>query len=487
MKSIALFALLFSLQSFAQVISIEQLNTHLKKSGAQWQAKDNWLNHLSTQDLRKMMGARGVHPSSVDFSVENTSAVPEIFDWRNQNGVNYVSPILNQGSCGSCVAFATVATLETQMNISSALPFLNLRYSPEALFACGGGGCESGWYPSAAANFLKRTGVPDEACAPYTMGATGKDVSCSSICHDSAARSQKISTSNTPRTMAAVKEALKKGPMITTLNVYADFISYSSGVYKHSTGASLGGHAVSLIGFDDDKKAWIIRNSWSDMWGMGGFAYISYDDVSGVGQDNTQLVLPALGDVLYSDLRDRSFLSGDAVLKVQSNSEVDRTISMTVLSDDGKAVQSYLCISKECSAVMSSSTLPDGKYELVAKSGSAELHRYFYISNQVQKFNVGVKPQNFDPAGAVKDRIVVDVQISHDGKAPLQQIALVYQTADGSIKERWTETIADKMEIGWRTNMVPNGNYKVWIRAKTFAAGETQFTDSPAWNLNVKN
>ena len=68
-------------------------------------------------------------------------------DWRNKDGVNWISPILNQGNCGSCVAFAAVGVLESQVNITSGIPGLNPSFSTQALFACGGGGCESGWEP----------------------------------------------------------------------------------------------------------------------------------------------------------------------------------------------------------------------------------------------------------------------------------------------------------------------------------------------------
>jgi hypothetical protein len=75
-------------------------------------------------------------------------------------------------------------------------------------------------------------------------------------------------------TIEDVKAALQKGPLITTLAVYADFESYSSGVYKHvdDGNAPEGGHAVSIIGYDDSKNAWLIRNSWSKP--MSGTAYL---------------------------------------------------------------------------------------------------------------------------------------------------------------------------------------------------------------------
>ena len=123
-----------------------------------------------------------IREGAEDLSSNMKPTLPAVVDWRNQNGVNYVSPILNQGNCGSCVAFSTVGTLETQLNVSSGIPGLNPQFSTQALFACGGGACDFGWQPNLAAEFLKSTGVPDEACSPYTEGATGVDVDCSTTC-----------------------------------------------------------------------------------------------------------------------------------------------------------------------------------------------------------------------------------------------------------------------------------------------------------------
>src|SRR6185312_3889068 len=98
------------------------------------------------------------------------------------------------------------ATLETQVNVTSGIPNLNPSFSKQALFACGGGACEFGWQPELAARFLQTNGVPDEACAPYTMGATGDTVDCSSICSDSASRSLKIVKYSRPTTSNATVE-----------------------------------------------------------------------------------------------------------------------------------------------------------------------------------------------------------------------------------------------------------------------------------------
>ena len=72
-----------------------------------------------------------------------------------------------------------------------------------------------------------------------------------------------------------------KGPLVTTMTVYEDFFDHKSGVYKHTTGKLAGGHAVSIVGYDDKDQAWIIRNSWGPDYGDNGYVKIAYDDDSG--------------------------------------------------------------------------------------------------------------------------------------------------------------------------------------------------------------
>ena len=157
----------------AAIVDVKSLNKTLKKENQRWQAKDSWLNRMSRSQLKRMMTAPTVD-GDFEFSADDewtqVKGIPQTLDWRNKNGKNWVSPMMNQGACGSCVAFASIATMETQTNISALLPGLNIRLSPQHLFSCGGGGCGYGWMPELAAQFLKKNGVVDQACMPYSSG-----------------------------------------------------------------------------------------------------------------------------------------------------------------------------------------------------------------------------------------------------------------------------------------------------------------------------
>ncbi len=55
---------------------------------------------------------------------------------------------------------------------------------------------------------------------------------------------------------------------------------YRKGIFINQTDNPLGGHCVCCIGYDDDKEAWLCKNSWGDQWGDGGFFWIKYGDSS---------------------------------------------------------------------------------------------------------------------------------------------------------------------------------------------------------------
>ena len=75
-----------------------------------------------------------------------------------------------------------------------------------------------------------------------------------------------------------IKRALiEYGPLVICFPVYQDFMYYKRGVYRHRWGPRVGGHLVALVGYDDSKQCWIVKNSWGTEWGNHGWFKMGYD------------------------------------------------------------------------------------------------------------------------------------------------------------------------------------------------------------------
>jgi len=68
-------------------------------------------------------------------------------------------------------------------------------------------------------------------------------------------------------------DIMNNGPVEAAFTVYEDFPTYKTGVYKHVTGAALGGHAIKMLGWgvEDGTPYWLCANSWNEDWGDVGF------------------------------------------------------------------------------------------------------------------------------------------------------------------------------------------------------------------------
>ena len=265
-------------------IKLETLQSQIAKKGESWTAGETPLSNLSTSEQAEHLGlyvskeeiaateeaVKAVESMQATFSAE-AFAAPAAIDWRN-NGGDYTTSIKNQQSCGSCVSFATLATIESRMNIVCKNPNLDPDYSEAFLFYCGCGNCcNTGWNFAPALNYCKNTGVAKESAFPYTPS--------NQPCKSGVPVDFKINSWTSVLSVADRKNVIAtKGPVVGGLEVYQDFFSYKQGVYKHVTGSLAGLHAVSIVGYDDTQKCWICKNSWGPAWGDGGWFKIGYGE-----------------------------------------------------------------------------------------------------------------------------------------------------------------------------------------------------------------
>ncbi len=200
---------------------------------------------------------------------------PAALDWRN-NGGNFVTSVKNQGNCGSCVSFGSVAAIESQIKILRGAAYA-IDLSEAHLFYCHarseGRNCGNGWWPERALIAFQSQGVTEEAYYPYTAG----DQNCSGKLAGWDSHLTKITGYSKINGIDAIKEYVAtKGPVEACFSVYQDFFSYRSGVYKHITGTLAGGHCVCIVGYNTAGGYWICKNSWGTGWGDGGYFCIAF-------------------------------------------------------------------------------------------------------------------------------------------------------------------------------------------------------------------
>ena len=208
--------------------------------------------------------------------------IPTSFDWRT---TNMVTPPRDQGNCGSCWAFSSIGAIESIYKIKTGVT-TDWDMSEQILVSCNSqnSGCDGG-YVDGIANFLRDTGTAEESCFPYTSGTTGQSGNCSGVCPTWTGLPYKITswgyvTSVNPD-IGSIKAALVTyGPLPTTMNVYSDFMNYSSGIYRYVSGTPEGGHAILIVGYDDAGQYFIVKNSWGASWGEGGYFRIGYDQLN---------------------------------------------------------------------------------------------------------------------------------------------------------------------------------------------------------------
>ncbi|KAL1502575.1 hypothetical protein ABEB36_007699 [Hypothenemus hampei] len=225
-----------------------------------------------------------------------TEDVPESFDSAENwsECADIISLIRDQSRCGACWAFAAVEAMSDRICIHSNGTRKLLVSSQDLLTCAAVGGCNGGWPYLAwyAWKFGIVTGglynTTEQGCKSYFLEPCNdhpnkctnyvKTPACVDSC-DISSQSYKQSETygKTPYEVVGEKqiqlEILKNGPVEATMDVYEDFASYKSGIYKQITGKYEGGHAVKIVGWgvENDVKYWKIANSWNENWGENGY------------------------------------------------------------------------------------------------------------------------------------------------------------------------------------------------------------------------
>jgi C1A family cysteine protease len=246
-------------------------------------------------------------------SLAQAQAYPATYDLRT---LNKVSPVENQGDCGSCWTFATFGSLESYL-----LPGLTTTYSENNLknFADFDYTCCAGGDSAMSTAYLARWGttMTDATGATIHGGpvTSASDPYSDSSCTSSATTSQiAMHVQNVyylPLKQSALDNNAIKSALMTYGGVYTAFqwesssSSTTTSYWNQATAAYYdynapgANHAVTIVGWDDNfsaknfsttppgNGAWICKNSWGTSFGQSGYFYVSYYDLNMGYQENT--------------------------------------------------------------------------------------------------------------------------------------------------------------------------------------------------------
>jgi len=207
-------------------------------------------------------------------SIVKLQELPKSVDLRE-----YCNTIKQQGSLGCCSGFAFGAAFETMKNIQTKslnewdTSELYIYFYERKLM--GTIEKDSGAYLRDGCKVLKDYGSSLEQYWPYDISKFKKAPSWTANLVGGITR---IESYYRCWSLDDIKFALsQKMPVVFGMYVYRNYLEYNGGIYNKIDGYQAGGHAQLLVGFDDEQKYLIVRNSWGENWGDKGYCYLSYD------------------------------------------------------------------------------------------------------------------------------------------------------------------------------------------------------------------
>ncbi|XP_031152054.1 cathepsin L1-like isoform X3 [Sander lucioperca] len=268
--------------------NIQLVLRHNQEASAGKQSFTMGLNHLAdmvgvcskattseeiNEKLNGLKREEPIHFRNGTFKGVSGLSTPQSVDWR-KNGL--VSPVQNQGLCGSCWAFSSLGALEGQMKKRTGVL---VPLSPQNLVDCstndGNHGCRGGYISKSFSYIIRNRGVDSESFYPYKhqdgkcrYSVQGKAGYCSNY---------HILPRGDEKTLQAAVASV--GPVAVAVNaMLQSFHLYRGGVYSvPNCNPKFTNHAVLVVGYGTDRGQdfWLVKNSWGTAWGEGGFIRIA--------------------------------------------------------------------------------------------------------------------------------------------------------------------------------------------------------------------
>jgi KDEL-tailed cysteine endopeptidase len=250
----------------ANVAKIEAHNAE----GHSWSMGVNQFADLTGEEFkaRYASGYRAKEKRSVNVNnaLKLTTALPASVDWE---AAGAVTPVKNQGQCGSCWAFSTTGAVESITFLKTgSLPSLSEQQLVDCSGAEGNQGCNGGLMDYAFQYIIDNNGIGSEASYPYQ----GTDGTCKTV--------PSVATITSYTDVPADSDTALMTAIVTqpvSVAVEADqssFQFYTSGVMTAACGTALD-HGILAVGYGTSTSDYYkVKNSWGASWGDNGYIFL---------------------------------------------------------------------------------------------------------------------------------------------------------------------------------------------------------------------
>ena len=250
----------------------------------------------TTNDFEEQIRSNQILNSILNSSgtpLASPATLPPRHDWRE---TNHVTPVRQQGGCGSCWIFASIAAYESAfLKANKDAQAGKLSVSTQEILDCSFAetNCVVGGFHDVAFTYMQLFGLVDEAKYPYNAVNPARGAYCNSNLGDRPYFIRSWSYVDADKyipSVDALKRALMQhGPLVSSVTADGSWDRYSKD-YPHldvqpsTVKPDDINHEVLIIGWDDKQKnqgfkdgSWIVKNSWGSDWGaFSGYAYLPY-------------------------------------------------------------------------------------------------------------------------------------------------------------------------------------------------------------------